>query len=314
MLKSSHRVRPLLDALAQAYDPRVTRPQELKLRSFAVLAKANWDQDTLKGHREGIQSTLGRWGAFTFDASINDVAQALKTAFLSRPHANLDEDLGELNTRIQANKPIDLAIRYEKETNFTGSPSFEDWAKRPENAYDTLVAKESDSFKFKEALQKPEVKKAFLERCKEFDEHMNFAARYEFLSKNACGEMRHYSPDDQAKFFEEFIPSPQGVSFFDWLNEKEYAVAKEALEEFTQRQGEVFQQVFKDETFKGLFIQNTKGRDFRQRQEPHFKMMQQFILRQTEALQVGTTTKAQIAEFLRKELSEEFQRSPWNPP
>ena len=314
VLKSSHRVRPLLDALAQAYDPRITRPQEQKLRSLAVLDKAKWDTVTLEGHRGGIQSTLDQWDVFSFDAQIQNEAQELKTAFLSRPHANLDQDLHDLNGRIRANKPINLAIRYEKETKFSCNPSFDRWLEQPENAYDTFVAKESDSFNFKKALQKPDVKKAFLERCKEFGEHMNFEARYEILSKNAYGGMRHYSPDDQAKFFEEFILSRQGVSFPEWLKEKEYAVAKEALEEFTQRQTEIFQEVFKDETFKGLFIQNTKGRDFRQQQEPHFKMMQQFILRQTEALQVPTTTKAQIAEFLREELSEVFQRSPWNPP
>ncbi|MBM3194574.1 MAG: hypothetical protein FJZ60_02290 [Chlamydiae bacterium] len=305
VLKSTHRVRPLLDALAQAYDPRITRPQELKLRSFAVLDKAKWDQDTLKGHREGIQSTLRQWGDFTFDASINSVAQELKTAFLSRPHANLAQDLGELNTRITgilASNPTALAIRYEKETKFSGNPSFDRWLEQPENAYDTLVAKESDSFKFKQALLNPDVKKAFLERCEEIPgNHMDFAARYSLLSKSKelYNVMSHYPEPEQAKFFEEFILSPQRVSFSDWLVEKEYAVAKKALEEFTKNQSEIFKRVFEDEDFKEFIVRQTKGPDFRAIQKEVFDKMNRFIRSRTDLLLAKTTTIDAVAQELR---------------
>lgn len=307
ILQSSPKVRPLLDALAQAYDPRLTRDGDQKLRTFATLKKASWDQDVLTKHREEINILIQKWDAFSFNDSIRQKAQPLKTSFLSRQHENIEEALQALNDRLfSRDADDDRYNRYEIETNFTGSPTFSDWAQKPENLYDTKVKEEHDGFKFKEALKKPEVKKAFLERCQDItDVRMDFATKYALLSKELYGHMDHYSAEEQARFFEEFILS-SNKEFPRWLEEKEIAVAKRALEDFTKHQSEIFKQVFQDEDFKNLFIQGTKGKEFSVKQNEYFRRMQEIILRQTDALQVGAITKDQIADTLRRNISQEL--------
>lgn len=295
VLKSSPRIRPLLDALAQAYDPRVTTDIDQKTRTLGVLDRAKWDLNVLDHHKQGIEHLLREWDQHAIHS--HQEAAPLKAEFLAKSHQNLQGELNAFNDRVQTNGNEFQYQQYEIETNFTGSPSFEDWAKRPENLYDAKVNGLHDSSLFKAALKKPEVKKAFLDRHEKIGDG-DFDAKFQALTNRLLGQMGDYSPEKQAQFFEQFILS-QKDRFYDWLQEKEDAVAKLALEEYTKNQSEVFKRVFEDEDFKEFIVRETRGPNFEDNQKRVFDRMNHFIRSQTDLLLAKATTIDAVAQELR---------------